>query len=67
VTVAEGIETLPDWQLVRDSGCGVGQGFLVARAMPGDELLRWLVEHEGRMRELGSGVPATRSVPLDPT
>ena len=36
VTVAEGIETLADWQLVRDSGCGVGQGFLIAPAMPAD-------------------------------
>jgi EAL domain-containing protein (putative c-di-GMP-specific phosphodiesterase class I)/FixJ family two-component response regulator len=55
VTVAEGIETLPDWQLVRDSGCGVGQGFLVARAMPADELPRWIAAHEARVRELGKG------------
>jgi len=54
VTVAEGIETLQDWQLVRDSGCGVGQGFLVARAMPADELPRWLEAHEARVRELGA-------------
>jgi len=55
VTVAEGIETLPDWQLVRDSGCGVGQGFIVARAMPADELPRWLASHEARLRDLGTG------------
>jgi len=55
VTVAEGIETLPDWQLVRDSGCGVGQGFLVARAMPADELPAWIATHEARLRELGTG------------
>ena len=55
VTVAEGIETLPDWQLVRDSGCGVGQGFLVAKAMPADELPRWIAAHEPRLRELGMG------------
>jgi len=54
-TVAEGIETLPDWQLVRDSGCGVGQGFLVARAMPADELPAWIATHEARLRELGTG------------
>lgn len=53
-TVAEGIETMPDWQLVRDSGCGVGQGFLVARAMPASELPRWIEEHEARLRDLGS-------------
>jgi len=55
VTVAEGIETLPDWQLVRDSGCGIGQGFIVSRAMPADELPRWLEAHEARLRELGTG------------
>ncbi|MBW8760326.1 MAG: EAL domain-containing response regulator [Burkholderiales bacterium] len=54
VTVAEGIETLPDWQLVRDSGCGIGQGFLVAKAMPVDELPRWIEAHEARLRELGT-------------
>jgi EAL domain-containing protein (putative c-di-GMP-specific phosphodiesterase class I) len=55
VTVAEGIETLPDWQLVRDSGCGVGQGFLISRAMPAGELPAWIAAHEGRLLELGTG------------
>ena len=53
VTVAEGIETLPDWELVRDSGCGVGQGFLVSAAMAADELPEWMRLHEARLRELG--------------
>lgn len=55
VTVAEGIETLPDWQLVRDSGCGVGQGFLISRAMPAEELPAWIESHEARLLELGTG------------
>ena len=55
VTVAEGIETLPDWQLVRDSGCGVGQGFLISRAMPAEELPAWVRSHEARLLELGMG------------
>ncbi len=54
VTVAEGLETLADWQLVRDSGCGVGQGFLVSPAMPADEVPGWVRRHEQRLRELGS-------------
>ena len=53
VTVAEGIETLPDWQLVRDSGCAVGQGFLVAPAMPADELPGWVARNEARLLALG--------------
>jgi EAL domain-containing protein (putative c-di-GMP-specific phosphodiesterase class I) len=55
VTVAEGIETLPDWQLVRDSGCGVGQGFLISRAMPAEELPAWIASQETRLLELGTG------------
>lgn len=53
VTVAEGIETLADWQLVRDSGCGVGQGFLVAPAMPADLVPDWINRHEPRLLQLG--------------
>jgi EAL domain-containing protein (putative c-di-GMP-specific phosphodiesterase class I) len=53
VTVAEGIETLADWQLVRDSGCGVGQGFLVSPAVAADALPGWLAQHETRLRALG--------------
>ena len=54
VTVAEGIETLPDWQLVRDSGCGVGQGFLVSPAMPAERLPEWIEQHAVRLLALGS-------------
>jgi EAL domain-containing protein (putative c-di-GMP-specific phosphodiesterase class I) len=51
-TVAEGIETLPDWQLVRDFGCGVGQGFLVAPAMPADALAEWIARNDARLLAL---------------
>jgi EAL domain-containing protein (putative c-di-GMP-specific phosphodiesterase class I) len=54
VTVAEGIETLADWQLVRDCGCGVGQGFLVSPAMPAELLPDWVGQHESRLRALGN-------------
>ena len=57
VTVAEGIEATQDWQLVRDFGCGVGQGFLVARAMPADELPEWVDRHGSRLLELGVEAP----------
>ncbi len=35
--VAEGIETGEQFELLRDLGCHVGQGFFFARPMPGDE------------------------------
>ena len=54
VTVAEGIETLPDWQLVRDSGCGVGQGFLISPAMPAEMVPDWIHSHEPRLLALGA-------------
>ena len=55
VTVAEGIETLPDWQLVRDSFCGVGQGFLISPAMPAELLPGWIDRHQARLLALGLG------------
>jgi EAL domain-containing protein (putative c-di-GMP-specific phosphodiesterase class I) len=41
-TVAEGIETERHWALLREAGCGAGQGFLIARPMPAGDLQRWL-------------------------
>ena len=55
VTVAEGIETIEDWQLVRDSGCGVGQGFLVSPALPDELVPEWVRTHERRLLDLGHG------------
>jgi len=52
VTVAEGIETLEDWKLVQACGCNVGQGYLIARPMPAEELPQWLKSHQARLPEL---------------
>ena len=54
VTVAEGIETVEDWQLVRESGCSVGQGFLVSPAMPAAALPDWVRQHAPRLLALGT-------------
>jgi EAL domain-containing protein (putative c-di-GMP-specific phosphodiesterase class I)/ActR/RegA family two-component response regulator len=40
--VAEGIEQRRDWELLRDFGCEVGQGYLVARPMPATQVLPWM-------------------------
>jgi EAL domain-containing protein (putative c-di-GMP-specific phosphodiesterase class I)/ActR/RegA family two-component response regulator len=59
VTVAEGVETLEDWRLLRDFGCDVGQGFLIARPMAASDLPGWLKRHQGRLHDLRFGaVPA---------
>ena len=36
--VAEGVETVEEWRMLSDLGCGVAQGFLVAAPVPADEL-----------------------------
>ncbi len=41
-TVAEGVETQADLDLVRGLGCDLVQGWLIARAMPLKALLVWL-------------------------
>jgi PAS domain S-box-containing protein len=40
--VAEGVETLRQMEVLHRLGCGVMQGFLFSRAVPADELQRWL-------------------------
>ena len=41
-TVAEGVETEAELAMMRDMGCGSIQGYLIAKPMPVDELIRWL-------------------------
>lgn len=62
--LAEGIETPEQARFLRDIGCEEGQGWLFAKAMPADELLRLLdsgtVESGGSRRPaaLAAAVPA---------
>lgn len=41
-TVAEGVETVADLELVREMGCDRVQGYLIAPPMPTAELIAWL-------------------------
>ncbi|MDX6208261.1 MAG: hypothetical protein QOE24_652 [Frankiales bacterium] len=43
--VAEGVENQATADLLRDSGCQIGQGYHYARPMPADALAAWSVEH----------------------
>ncbi|HTA66525.1 MAG TPA: EAL domain-containing response regulator [Xanthomonadaceae bacterium] len=36
--VAEGIETIEEWQLLAQLGCDYAQGYLISQAVPGDRL-----------------------------
>ena len=40
--VAEGLETLPVWHLLRQMGCDQAQGYYLSKPMPGDKLIAWL-------------------------
>jgi len=51
-TVAEGVETEEDWKLLRDLGCDMAQGYLLARPMAGDQLSAWIRQDRRRLRAL---------------
>lgn len=50
--VAEGVENVDDWHLLRAFGCDVAQGYLIGKAMPAEDLGAWMHEWEGRRAEL---------------
>jgi len=57
-TVAEGVETVDDWNLLSELGCDIIQGYLVAKPMPADQLLGWTMGHRARLRKLAAdGLP----------
>ena len=37
-TVAEGVESIEDWQMLAELGCTIAQGYLIGRPVPGSEL-----------------------------
>ena len=37
-TVAEGVESVEDWQMLAELGCDIAQGYLIGRPVPGSEL-----------------------------
>lgn len=47
-TVAEGVETVEELQLLQAIGCHQAQGFLIGRPMPVDALDHWREQHEAR-------------------
>lgn len=40
--VAEGVEDRDDWDLVRQTGCDLAQGYFIARPMPAYALIEWM-------------------------
>jgi EAL domain-containing protein (putative c-di-GMP-specific phosphodiesterase class I)/FixJ family two-component response regulator len=54
ITVAEGVEEIEDWEVLRDLGCNIVQGYIVAKPMPIDALDSWLVQWAQNRKELFS-------------
>lgn len=54
-TIAEGVETVADWQLLGLLGCDLIQGYYVAKPMPGDQLAAWLKQGTQHLRAIRSG------------
>jgi diguanylate cyclase len=44
--LAEGIETEETWNQLRGLGCDEGQGFLLARPMPAEQIEGWISAHQ---------------------
>jgi EAL domain-containing protein (putative c-di-GMP-specific phosphodiesterase class I)/CheY-like chemotaxis protein len=47
VTVAEGIETEQDWDLLLELGCDLAQGYLIAKPIESREFLTWAQHRTG--------------------
>lgn len=50
--VAEGVEDLEDWALLRRTQCDQAQGYFIARPMPPDELPGWMDAWRERLPDL---------------
>jgi EAL domain-containing protein (putative c-di-GMP-specific phosphodiesterase class I) len=53
--VAEGIETAGQWERLRQLGCGLGQGFHIARPLPADGFEEYLRTAAGESAGLVDG------------
>lgn len=46
--VAEGVETLTAYDLLKDLGCDIAQGFLFTKPIPAPELVKWLKRYRAK-------------------
>ncbi|MEO8297556.1 MAG: EAL domain-containing response regulator [Burkholderiales bacterium] len=51
--VAEGVEDRADWDFVRRAGCGLAQGYFIARPMPAAQLPGWISAWQSRLHTEG--------------
>jgi len=50
--VAEGVETIEEWNIVKRLGCDQVQGYFTAKPMPGEDIPEWIAEWPETRRKL---------------
>jgi len=53
-TVGEGVETQDDWFLLEEIGCDIGQGYMIGRPMPFNDLEEWYSDWNERYKIMKS-------------
>jgi len=46
-TIAEGIETQPDYEYLNGVGCDIGQGYFMAKPLTANNFISWYSENNG--------------------
>jgi EAL domain-containing protein (putative c-di-GMP-specific phosphodiesterase class I) len=54
-SVAEGVETEEDWNLLRQLGCNVAQGYFVSPPILPEQMTEWAANWDSRRRTLVAG------------
>jgi len=49
-TIAEGIETQPDYKYLDDVGCDIGQGYFMAKPLTANNFISWYSENNGTFK-----------------
>jgi len=52
--VAEGVETEEDWRFLRDTGCGLAQGYFIGKPMAAEALPDWQASWAARFSAFGT-------------
>jgi EAL domain-containing protein (putative c-di-GMP-specific phosphodiesterase class I)/FixJ family two-component response regulator len=52
ITVAEGVENIEDWDVLKALGCNVAQGYIIAKPMPREVLDSWLAHWAENCKKL---------------
>lgn len=64
--VAEGIETMNQFQLLKDADCDAGQGYLISKGLPADEFEKLLINEQSKHTALFDGKKIITYRPTEP-